>query len=103
MDARIEIDALKLGFGDVGFLFGRHASQAMHDDLLEIHSIGADIEEPHEKILPIGRAGYGNLSVAANDDGVAVVAVMAPAPERGLAHEHERRNLVESSCSSSRS
>src|SRR5208283_6177633 len=64
--------------------------------LLEIHLISADIEEPLDKINPIGRAGNGNLTVAANDDGVAVVAVVAPAPERGFAHEHERRDLIKS-------
>jgi hypothetical protein len=62
--------------------------------LPEVFWIDAKIEEGHEDGLDVGRQGHGNLGLAADDIGVAVVAVMAPAPDSRLAHDHERCDFV---------
>ena len=63
--------------------------------LREIFRIHPEIEERHDDALQVRRTGHRDFRVAANDDGVAVMAGVAPAPDRGLAHDHERGDLVE--------
>ena len=43
----------------------------------------------------VGRTGHLDFRVAADDDGVAVMPVMAPAPDHGFAHHHERGDLIQ--------
>ena len=58
----------------------RHIDQA--------EEVGEDLGEP-------GRPHRHDLRVAPDDQGVGVVPGMAPAPDGGLAHDHERRDVVD--------
>ena len=48
---------------------------------------GDDLENHH-------RAHHGNFRIAAHNDGVGVMARVAPAPHRGFAHDHKARNVI---------
>ncbi len=95
INACLAIDLGKFDLRNECFLLGRHAPEGVQDDVPEIFRIHLEIEERHDDGLQIGRTRNSDLRIAADDDGVAVMAGVAPAPDRGLAHHHERRDLVE--------
>src|SRR6185312_4895807 len=53
---------------------------------------GEEVEEDAEKVW---RPRHRDLRVAADDDGVGVMAGMAPAPHRRLAQHHEAGDLID--------
>ena len=66
----------------------------MTEHLFEIGDRGGVAEKCRQEAFNARRAGNGDFGVAANDNRVAVVTGVAPAPDRALAHDHERGNLV---------
>ena len=86
----------KLYLGNVRFFLGKHAPQGMQGNLREILPIHLEVEERHDHALQVRWARDSDLRVTADDNGVAVVTGVTPAPEDGLPHDHERRNFIES-------
>ena len=62
----------------------RHAMPGI-EDADEAESSPQQVRRPHD----------GDLGVAADDDGVGVVAGVAPAPGHRIAHDHEAGDLVD--------
>ena len=54
-----------------------------------------DAQEIEDDADEVGRPHDVDLRVAADDDGVGVVARMAPPPGHGIAHDHEAGDLVD--------
>ena len=89
IDARPEIDLGELRLGNEGFFRGGHAADAVHEHGLEIFRVSANAKKGEDDCFPTWRARHGDFRIAADDDGVAVMTVVAPAPDCGLAHDHE--------------
>ena len=77
------------------FSSAAHAAEGVEQDVLEILGINRQIEKAHEEALILGGRGTAISGIAADDDGIAVVAGVAPAPDGGFAHDHEGGDLVE--------
>lgn len=67
----------------------------MTENTREVASVNPDGEEPEEELHEFRRTRNLNLRIAADDDRVAVVPGVTPAPDHRFAHDHERRDLVE--------
>ena len=74
---------------------GREPSRAVDGYRFEIGDRRGHAEEEEEELAHAGRTRHGDLRIAADDDRVAVMAIVAPAPDGRLAHDHERGDLVE--------
>ena len=83
-----------LGFRDVGLLLRREPACAMKQHVPEVERNGPEAEESQQQPEDIRRAGNRNLRIAPDDDGVTVVAHVAPAPGHRLPHHHEGGDLV---------
>ena len=67
----------------------------MTDQSGEIPAVNADREKAHEVRRYVRRAGNLNFRIPTDDNGVRMVPCVAPAPDHGLAQDHERRQFVE--------
>ena len=67
----------------------------MQDEVLQRRPAAGYREDVGSKPQQRRRPHRGDLRVAADDDGVGVVAGMAPAPDRRLAHDHETGELID--------
>src|ERR1022692_199518 len=92
--AGLAVDLLEFALGNERLLIGAHPAEGMHQDPAEILWIHGHAEEAQDHPLQVRRTGNRDLGVAADDDGVAVVAGVAPAPHRRLPHDHERGDLI---------
>ena len=52
------------------------------------------VEQRQEQVEKVWRPGRDDLRVAADDDGVGMVARVAPAPDSRLAQQEERRKII---------
>src|SRR5215472_14591907 len=66
----------------------------MANDTFEFFRTAFQDKKCHGNTEEVRRAGYSNFRVAADDDGVRMMARVAPAPGSGFAHNHEGSNLV---------
>ena len=87
-------------FGPFGFrdivLFGRaERSARVADQHLDRVGQVKEARIAHQQTKGVGRAHAGDFGIAADDDGVGVVAGMAPPPGHGIAGNHEGRDLID--------
>ena len=94
VDPRFEINRGTRRLGDVGRFFRIQTACRVTEHFFEIGDGGWVAEKCRQEAFNAGRAGNGDFGVASNDNRVAVVTGVAPAPDRALAHDHERGNLV---------
>ena len=89
----IHFRALALGH-ESRLLLGQSASR-MQKHLLKEADRVLERENVEQKRHNIRRTRRDDLGVAADDDCVRVVACVAPAPDRRLAHDHETGDLID--------
>src|SRR5258708_1520538 len=88
------IDPRALHLWNEGHFLCRQATEGVADDVLDCRDGVLDRENVENHAADIRRAHGNDLGIASDDDRVGMVARMAPAPDRRLAHDHETRYLV---------
>ena len=79
----------KLALWDELLLVFRHRSEGMHQQSTKVSRIGRQAEGRLDQAIDVRRAGDCDFGITTHDDGVTVVAVVAPAPDGGFPHHHE--------------
>ena len=95
-DPGVTKDFGKLALGNKGALVRGDVSEGVMDHTREIAVIIAKIEETSKMGRQIRRTWNLDLRIPTHDDGIAMVAGVAPAPDNGFTHHHEGSNLVKS-------
>ncbi len=102
-EPRIAINLREFAFRDEGALGVRDDSQRVPDHAREVGPVAAHVEKIQDERAKIGRTRNLDFGIAPDDDSVAMMPGVAPAPDHGFPHYHERREFIKHVGSSSRS
>ena len=94
-DPGVPIDLGELAFRNERAFARRHAAQCVPEKTREIGAVSGHVERAQDQPAKVGRTGNLNFRVAANDDGIAVMTGVTPAPDHGFPHHHERGDLIQ--------
>ena len=70
-------------------------SAGMSDEIAKVFRVGVEGKKSLDHSIDIGRTGNGNFGIATQNDGVAVMTGVGPAPDRAFAKDHEGSDLIE--------
>ena len=94
IEPRVAIDLGEFGFGNESSLSIGDPSQRVPEQTREMIAIDTHGKKAQKQCADIRRLGNLNFGITSHNDGVAVVAIVAPAPKHRFAHHHERSDFV---------